>query len=188
MIPNQRSITLHTPNKVYTGLIDVGNVSLRTIDIFNSASMFWADPAEKSFEDALLLYEAKIILSGDTKLGDFPKLQVKLSDIFFFHDSLSSAGDDKEKIRAAMLKAKTKEKSSIVKIITHTRGNVFFYIQGVFYGLFKSKSKQRYIPITQANVIAVIRAGEKWLQQKIVIENSFVGVSTEHIESCAFSQ
>jgi hypothetical protein len=188
MIPGQRSITLHTPNKVYTGLLDVGNESLRTIDIFNSASMYWANPAEKSFEDALLLYQARVMLTGDAKLGDFEKLQVKLADIFFFYDSLSSAGDDNEKIRAAMLKAKTKEESSTVKLITHTRGNGFFYIQGLFHGLFKSKSKQRYIPLTQANVIAVIRSGDKWLKQKIVIENSFVGVSTQHIEACVFSQ
>ncbi len=184
MTSNQRSITLHTPNKVYTGLIDVGNESLRTIDIFNSASMYWADPAEKSFEDALLLHKARVMLTGDIKLGDFEKLQVKLADIFFFYDFLSSVGDDNEKIRAAMLKVKTKEESSNVKIITHTRGNGFFYIQGVFHGLFKSKSKQRYIPLTEASVTAVIRSGEKWLKQKVVIENSFVGVSAQHIESC----
>ena len=187
MNPDQRNVTLHTPSKVYTGLIDVGNESLRTIDIFNSASMYWVNPAEKSFEDALLLHKAKVMLTGDVKLGDFEKLQVKLADISLFYDSLSSAGDDKEKARAAMLKAKTKEESSTVKLITHTRGNGFFYIQGVFHGLFKSKSKQRYIPLTQANVIAVIRAGEKWVKQKVVIENSFVGVSTQHIESCFLS-
>ena len=148
MISGQRSITLHAPNKVYTGLIDVGNESLRTIDIFNSASMYWANPAEKSFEDALLLHQARVMLTGDIKLGDFEKLQVKLADIFLFYDSLDSAGDDNEKIRAAMLKAKTKEESSIVKLITHTRGNGFFHIQGVFHGLFKSKRTQSSIPIT----------------------------------------
>ena len=182
-----RSITIYTPDKVYSGHIDISNDSLRTIDVFNSSNLYWKDPAERSFEDALLLNNASIVLEGQTKLGQFHKLQVRLADVIFFHDSLKNLGDSMEKKRAAHLKKKTNEKASIVNIITQTEGDSFFFITGSFYGLFKSKAQHRYIPITKANVIKVIRHGEKWLKQEIPIEGGFVGISTNHIEACTFS-
>ena len=188
METSQRKITIFTPNKVYSGYMDIANQSLRTIDIFNSSSIFWKDPAERSFEDALLLNNATIVLAGNTKLGEFGKLQVKLSDILFFHDSLENLGNGVEKRRAAYLKQKTQESASLVHIITHTMGDAFFYITGTFYGLFKSKSNHRYIPITQANVVEVIRSSERWLKKSIPIEGGFVGISTQHIEACTFSE
>ena len=72
-------------------------------------------------------------------------------------------------------------------IITHTRGGAFFYVTGIFYGLFKSKSNHRYIPITQANVIEVVRGSDKWQKKTIPVEGGFVGISTQHIEACTFS-
>lgn len=188
METSQRKITIYTPHKVYRGNIDIANESLRTIDIFNSANIYWKDPGEKSFNDALLVNNASIMLAGNIKLGEFAKLQVKLADILFFHDSLENLGDGMEKRRAAYLLQKTKESASQVHIITHTRGDAFFYISGTFYGLFKSKSNYRYIPITQVNVVEVIRSNEKWQKRTIPIEGGFVGVSTEHIEACTFSE
>lgn len=183
----QRKITIYTPDKVYRGYIDVQNDSLRTIDIFNSSNLYWKDPAERSFEDALLLNNASIMLEGKTKLGEFSKLQVRLADIMFFHDSLENLGDSMEKKRAAHLKSKTKESASMVHIITHTRGDSFFYVTGTFFGLFKSKSKYRYIPITKANVVKVIRHGEKWQKQEVKLDGGFVGISTSYIEACTFT-
>ncbi len=185
---SQRKITFYTPDKVYMGYIDIANQSLRTIDIFNSSSIYWKDPNERSFDDALLLNNATIILEGNTTLGNFGKLQVKLSDVLFFHDSLDNLGDSMEKKRAAHLKLKTKESTSLVNIITHTRGGAFFYITGAFYGLFKSKSNHRYIPITQANVVQIVRSSEKWQKKTIPIEGGFIGISTQHIEACTFSE
>ncbi|KJS02539.1 MAG: hypothetical protein VR65_04930 [Desulfobulbaceae bacterium BRH_c16a] len=185
---SQRKITIYTPEKIYRGSIDIANGSLRTIDIFNSANVYWKDPNEKSFNDAMLLNNASIALEGNIKLGDFPKLQVRLSEVLFFHDSLENLGDSMEKKRAVYLNLKTKESKSTVHIITQTRGNSFFYISGTFHGLFKSKSNHRYIPITQAGITQMIRSNEKWQKKTILIEGGFVGISTAHIEACNFSQ
>lgn len=184
---SQKKIIIYTPDKTYSGYMDIGNKSLRTIDIFNSSNIFWKNPAERSFDDALLLYNATILLEGNTKLGDYAKLQIKLQDIIFFYDSLENVGDSTEKKRAAHLKAKTKESTALAHIITRTQGHGFFYITGMFYGLFKSKSKSRYIPLTQANVVHVTRGSERWQKKVIKIEGGFVGISTRHIEACTFS-
>jgi hypothetical protein len=183
----QKKITIYCPDKIYTGYMDIGNVSLRTIDVFNSSNIYWKDPAERSFDDAMLLYNATVLLEGNTKLGDYAKLQVKLQDIIFFYDHLENVGDSMEKKRAAHLKEKTKESASLAHIITHSQGHGFFYITGMFYGLFKSKSKSRYIPLTQATVVHVTRGSEKWQKKVIKIEGGFVGISARHIEACTFS-
>ncbi len=188
MATDQRKITLFTPDKIYSGLIDVADKSLRTIDIFNSANVYWKNPAEKGFDDALLLHQATVVLEGNTRLGDFGKLQLKLSDIILFYDTLQQSGNEREKLRAATLKKKLNEETEFVHIITHTRGDAFFYITGVFYGLFKSKSKHRYIPITETTVTEVVRHADGWKKKKVALESTFVGVSTEHIEACTFSE
>lgn len=183
---NQRIVTIYTPNKTYSGRLDIPNDSFRTIDLFNSANIYWKDPAEKSFEDALLLYDASVILEGNTRLCLLSKVQVRLADVLFFCDSLEDSGDRLEKIRAATLKLRSGEDTSTVNIITHTRGDSFFCITGVFYGLFRSKSKQRYIPLTQPSVTAVSRGANGWQKRKVELSSSFVGVSTSHIEACSF--
>lgn len=187
MQSDQRKIYLHTPTKMYSGNIDLGSQSLRTIDVFNSANVYWKDPAERSFDDALLLHDAAVVLEGGTKIGSFDSIQVKLSDVFFFYDTMDNLGDSNERKRAEMLKGKTKEQATTVRIITKTRGNAFFHIQGVFYGLFKSKTKQRFIPIPESTVTAVIHENGKWLKRRIEIGNNFVGVSVSHIEACTFA-
>lgn len=182
----QRAVTIITPGKMYSGFIDIPNEALRTVDIFNSANVYWKDAAEKSFEDALLLHDATVILEGNTRLCKLSRVQVRLVDVVCFFDGLETTGDHREKIRAATLKSRTGEETSSVNIITHCRGGVFYYITGLFYGLFKSKSKQRYIPLTQSTVTAVLRVGDGWQKKKIALPGSFVGVSTQHIESCSF--
>jgi len=182
----QRAVTIFTPGKTYEGFIDVPNDSLRTIDIFNSNILYWKDPAEKSFDDALLVNDATVTLEGNTRLAKLSRVQVRLVDVLFFFDSLSDSGDRMEKIRAATLKSRSGEETSSVKIITHLRGDAFYYISGIFYGLFKSKSKQRYIPLTQPSITAVLRVADGWQKKKIALPSSFVGVSTSHIEACSF--
>lgn len=183
---SQRKMTIYTPDKVYKGQIDIPNNSLRTIDIFNSSNIYWKDPAKKSFDNAILLNCATVVLEGNTKLGDFKTLQVNLPDVLFFHDSLENLSDSVEKKRAAHMRQKSREGSSLVKIFTHTRGDAFFYITGTFHGLFKSKSKHRYIPLTDVTVLKVIHSGNKWHKQPVPIEGGFIGVSTSHIEACTF--
>lgn len=182
----QRNITLYTPGKKFEGLIDISNPTMRTMDLLNSANMYWKNPAEKSFDDALLLHEASVILDGDISLGKFEKMQLKLEDIFFFFDAFASVGDEKEKKRAATLKDKAKEGTSMVKIITHTRGHAFFFITGTFHGLFKNKTKQRYIPITEAVVVQILKHSEHWQKKQIRLDNQFIGVGSKHIEACSF--
>lgn len=184
---SQKKITIYTPGKIYSGYMDIANQSLRTIDIFNSSNIFWKNPAERSFDDALLLHDATVHLEGNTKMGQYAKLQIKLQDIIFFYDSLENVGDSIEKKRAASLKGKTKESTALANIITLTQGHGFFHITGMFYGLFKSKSKSRFIPLTQANVVYVTRGNERWQKKVIKIEGGFVGISTRHIEACTLS-
>lgn len=186
MANNQRAVTIFTPGKTYTGRIDIPNESLRTIDIFNSNNIYWKDPAEKSFDDALLLNDATVVLEGNTRLCKLSRVQVRLVDVLFFFDALEDSGDRLEKIRAATLKTRSGEETSTVNIITHTQGDAFYYITGIFYGLFKSKSKQRYIPLTQPSITSVLRVAEGWQKKKISLPGSFVGVSTNHIEACSF--
>lgn len=183
---SKRCITIFTADKIYSGHIDIPNESFRTIDIFNSANTYWKDPSEKSFDDSLLLYEAHVSLDGNTRLGDYDKLQLKLSDVHFFYDLMESMGDDREKARAATMIAKTNEQSSKVQLFTHASGNSFYYITGLFYGLFKSKSKSRYIPVTDPMVTEVVRTGETWKKKKVAVKSSFLGIAIEHIEACSF--
>ena len=91
-----------------------------------------------------------------------------------------------EKIRAATLKTRSGEETSSVNIITSTLANCFYYISGVFYGLFKSKSKQRFIALTQPSVTAVHQAQDGWQKKKIALPGSFVGISPRHVETCSF--
>lgn len=185
---SQRRVTLHTPGKMYSGLIDLGSETLRTIDVFNSSSIYWRDPADKSFDDALLLHDANVVLEGGISIGDFKKLQIKLTEVVFFSDNLAFTGNFKEKMRAQTLKGKVNEDSSLVRIITKSRSDSFYYIQGVFHGLFKAKTKQRFIPIAEATVTAVVRAGAKWEKRRVDIHNNFVGINVNYIESCSFTK
>lgn len=88
----QREVILFTPNKKYTGKIDLKNDGIRTIDQLNSSTIYWKNPAEKSFDDAVLLYDVDISVHGVDKLTSFKKLQVRLSDIMFFTDRLETSG------------------------------------------------------------------------------------------------
>lgn len=184
--PATRKINLYTPNKIYSGYIDMKSENMRTIDLLNSSNLYWRDSSEKSFSDSILLSQASITIEGNKVIGTFPKLQLRLSDIIFFTDSLSETGDATEKARATTLSQKTQENVSMVRILTRMRGDAFFLITGIFYGLFKSKSQQRYLPVTQPQVNEIIRTGNQWSNKKIAIQNNFIGLAIAQIEACAF--
>lgn len=160
--------------------------NMRTIDLLNSSNLYWRDSSEKSFSDSILLSQASITIEGNKVIGTFPKLQLRLSDIIFFTDSLSETGHATEKARAITLSQKTQENVSMVRILTRMRGDAFFLITGIFYGLFKSKSQQRYLPVTQPQVNEIIRTGNQWSNKKIAIDNNFIGLAIAQIEACAF--
>jgi hypothetical protein len=184
----KREINLYTPNKIYTGRIDIKSERIRTIDLLNSSNLYWKDPAQKSFEDAIMLSDVKVNIQGGKNLASFSKLQLRLSDIIFFSDSLYRTGNSTEKMRARTLSQKTNERVSNARILTRMRGDTFYLIVGVFHGLFKSKSKQRYFPLTEPKVHEILRTGSKWESNLIDIGNNFIGLSTHHIEACSFSE
>lgn len=183
----QREVLLYTPNKKYTGKIDLKNDGIRTIDQLNSSTIYWKNPAEKSFDDAVLLYDVDVAVHGVEKLTSFKKLQIRLSDIIFFTDRLETSGDMAEKQRAQTLSAKAKDELAKAKIITEMRGDSFFFIFGTFHGLFKNKTKQRFFPLTEVKLYEVLRTGTKWDRIEVDLGNSFIGLSSNHIESCTLS-
>jgi hypothetical protein len=183
----KREIILYTPNKRYTGTIDLKNDEIRTIDQLNSANVFWKNPNEKSFNDAILLYDVEVFLHGTGKLASFKKLQLRLSDIVFFSDKLKTTGDVSEKIRAQTLSQKSQDDVSKVRILTEMRGDSFYMVIATFHGLFKKKTQHRYMPLTEAKIYEVLRTGDKWQRIEIDIGNDFIGLSSNHIEACSFS-
>ena len=70
--------------------------------------------------------------------------------------------------------------------MTKVRVNSFFDIRGSFYGLFKSKSNQKYIPLSDVVMYEIIRQQDKWVKKKIQLANSFIGVNTGYIEATTF--
>jgi hypothetical protein len=182
----QREVVLFTPNKKYTGKIDLQNDDMRTIDQLNSATIYWKDPNEKSFNDAVLLNDVEVSLHGHGKIISFDRLQLRLSDIVFFSDKLSTSGVETEKMRAKILTEKAQEKASQVRILTEMRGDSFFIVLGLFHGLFKNKTKNRFLPLTGAKIYELLRTGDKWTRVEVDVGNTFIGLSSGHIESCSF--
>lgn len=182
----QREIVLFTPNKKYSGKIDLKSDDMRTIDQLNSSTIYWKNPAEKSFDDAIQFYDVDVSIQGAGKLSSFKKLQIRMADIIFFSDRLKKSGVSSEKQRAKTLSVKSKDDVAKIRLLTEMRGDSFYYIQGTFHGLFKNKTKQRFFPLTQAKVYEVIRTGDKWERLEIDIGNDFIGISSSHIEACSF--
>lgn len=182
----RREITVFTPGKKYSGEVDIPNVDFRTTDLLNSASLYWRDPAEKSFNDVLLMYNVTLAIEGIQEFQKFDRIQIRQPEIIFFYDHFTGLGSAKEKMRADTLKEKTKEERKNIILITKVRVNSFFEIKGSFYGLFKSKSIQKYIPLNDAVMHEIIKLPDKWMKKKVPLENNFVGVNTSYIESCVF--
>lgn len=183
-----RGVVFFTPNKRYIGKMDLQNEGMRTLDLLNSSNLYWKDPKDKSFNDSILLHDGLIEVAGGKKLTKFNNLQIRLSDIIFFTDNLSSSGSDTEKKRAETLSNKSSEKKSHVKIITRMCGDSFYIIRGSFFGLFKNKSQQRFLPLTKPSVKEILRTGADWSGKEIDVGQSFIGLSINHIESCTLEE
>ena len=181
----RRKITVFTPGKQYSGEVDIPNASLRTTDLMNSTNLYWRDLSEKNFDDALLMFNVTLSIDGIREFQKFDRVQIRLPNIIFFHDDIISLGSEEEKKRAGALKKKTHEEKKEIHLITKFRVNSFFDIKGSFFGLFKSKSNQNYIPITDVVMYEITRQQDKWVKRKVQLSNNFIGVNNSYIETCA---
>ncbi len=183
----QRQVILYTPQKTYSGVVDLGSMNMRTIDLFNSANIYWKKPSEKSLNDSIMLKKVHVTIGGGTSLGSFSTLQMRLSEIIFFTDEREEVGDFGEKSRATSLANKNGNGIVTARIITRMSGDVFYVVNGILRGLFRAKSKNRYLPIVKATVNAVARVGDTW-KNETVLSNAFIGLATDHIEACSVFQ
>ena len=177
----QRDLTIVTTlGKKYSGMIDIPNETLRTTDLLNSANLFWRNPNEKCYDNAILMYNVKLYVDEAAVYRRFDKIQIKL---FYFYDEFQDIGNEREKKWASTMIKDTQENAQMVNIITREVSNSFYDITGSFYGLFKKKSKDKFIPLTQVKIVEIYKRQEKWTKREVKLPHSFIGVSNQHIES-----
>lgn len=183
MAEQRRVVVVTSLGKMFKGLVDIPNESFRTTDLFNSSSIYWRDPSDKCFENAVLLRDAQMLISGSAICVKFDKIQLKLSEVIYFYDDQQAITDEKEKMRAATMVQKTKEEAQSVDIITGVVLNSFYHLTGTFFGLFKKKSNDKFIPLTDVKITEIYNKGGKWFQRQVELPYKFIGVSTRHIEA-----
>lgn len=172
--------------KKYVGNIDVPTTSMRTTDLLNSSLVFWKNPNDKCFDNAILIHDVKLILEDNAVYKKFSKIQLKTSEIIFFYDEHEAIGDVQEKTRAGSMREKAQEKVKDVTIITPIIANSFYEITGHFYGLFKKKSQDKFIPLFDAKVFEIQKRQDKWSKKNIELAYSFLGINTNYIEALTF--
>lgn len=64
----QRKVAIVTSlGKRYSGMIDVPSAAFRTTDLFNSANVFWRNPNEKCYNNAILMYDDWYLINSKAK-------------------------------------------------------------------------------------------------------------------------
>jgi len=187
-VKQRRLAIVSSQGKKYSGVVDIPNENFRTTDLLNSSNIFWKNPNEKCYDNAILMYDVKLFLDDAAVYRKFDKIQVKLSEIFYVYDEMQDLGDTMEKKRASTMIKQTQENSQIVNIITKEVANSFYDISGTFFGLFKKKSKDKFIPLTEASIIQIYKRQDKWGKKQIKLPHNFVCVSNQHIESVVIGQ
>ncbi len=182
MVHQRQVVVVTSLAKKYSGKVDIPNPTLRTTDLFNSGTIYWRDPGEKCFENAILLRDAQLTIDNSSINVRFDKIQIKLPEIIYFYDDLKSISDENEKTRAASMVQKAKEHAQIVNIITTEVSHSFYNLTGLFYGLFKKKSNDKFIPLTDVKLIEIYKKEDKWFQKEIELPYRFIGINTSHIE------
>ena len=183
----QRKLAIVTSlGKKYKGMVDVPNETFRTTDLLNSSNIFWKSPNLKCYDNAIFMSDARLFLDDTAVYKKFDSIQIKLSDIIYFYDDIKEIGDEMEKKRASTMARQTNEEVQTVNIITKQVANSFYDITGKFFGLFKKKSKNNFIPLTQANIVEIYKKQDKWVQKKVKLPHNFICVSNNHIESVTF--
>lgn len=187
MEPIQRRLAIITSlGKKYSGMIDVPSDTFRTTDLLNSANIFWRNPNLKCYDNAIFMNDVRLFLDDTAVYKKYGTIQIKISDIIYFYDEIEVIGDEMEKKRASTMVKQSNEDVQTVNIITRMVANSFYDITGVFFGLFKKKSKDNFIPLTQAGIVEIYRKQDKWVQKKLKLPHNFICVSNNHIESVAF--
>jgi len=183
MVHQRQVVVVTSLGKKYSGKVDIPNATLRTTDLFNSGTVYWNDPSEKCFENAILLRDVQLTIDDSSIRVRFDKIQIKLSEVIYFYDDLKSISDENEKTRAASLVQKAKESRQVVNIITTEVSQSFYNMTGFFYGLFKKKSNDKFIPLTEVKLIEIYKKEGKWFQKEVELPYKFIGISTLHIEA-----
>lgn len=183
-VKEQRRVAVVTSlGRKYSGLVDLPNVELRTTDLFNSSNIYWKNPNERCFDNAVLMSNVIMSFDDSSVYREFDNVQLRLSEVFYFYDYFQAIGDEKEKKRAAAMIAKTQENLQRVNIITREFAGSFYDIQGNFYGLFRKKSHGRFIPLTDVKMSKIHREANRWVEKKVTLPCSFICISTSHIEA-----
>jgi hypothetical protein len=169
--------------KKYSGMVDIPNPNFRTTDLLNSASTFWRNPNEKCYDNAILMHNVILYADDSAAYRKFEKLQIKLSDIIYFYDDIENVGDELEKKRASRMVGQAREKAQLVNIITKEIAYSFYHITGTFYGLFRKKSKDKFIALTQARIAEILKKQDKWVKRSIPLPRGFIGISNDYIEA-----
>lgn len=183
MAEKRKVVMVTSLGKVYRGMVDVPNAGYRTTDLFNSSSIFWKDPSKKCFENSILFHDVQMLIGGAAISVRFDALQVKISEIVYFYDDQQSITDSKEKMRASSMVQKAKETTQTIDIITIPVANSFYHLTGTFFGLFKKKSNDKFIPLTGVKLTEIYQKTGKWYQKTVDLPHKFVGISTRHIEA-----
>lgn len=183
----QRKLAIVTSlGKKYSGMVDVPNENFRSTDLLNSSNIFWRSPNLRCYDNAIFMSDASLILDKVGVYKKFDSIQIKLSDIIYFYDDIEGIGDEMEKQRASKTLNQSNEGAQTVNVITKQVANSFYDITGRFFGMFKKKSNNNFIPFTEANIVEICRKQDKWIQKKIKLPHGFICVSNFHIESVAF--
>ena len=188
MDAKQRKLALITSlGKKYSGMVDVPSETFRTTDLLNSSNIFWKNPNLRCYDNAILLSDVKMFLDDTAVYKKFDSIQIKLAEIIYFYDDIEGIGDELEKKRASTMVMQSNEEAQTVNIITKQVSSSFYDISGIFFGLFKKKSKDNFIPLTQVNIVEISKKPDKWVQKKVKLPHSFICVSNNHIESVTFT-
>lgn len=187
MDTKQRKLAIVTSlGKKYSGMVDVPNETFRTTDLLNSSNIFWKSPNLKCYDNAIFMSDVRLFLDDTAVYKKFDSIQIKISEIIYFYDEIKEIGDEMEKKRASTIVRQTNEDVQAVNIITKQVANSFYDVNGIFFGLFKKKSNDNFIPLTQANIVEIYKKKDKWVQKKVKLPHNFICVSNNHIESVTF--
>ena len=183
----QRKLAIMTSmGKKYSGMVDVPSESFRTTDLLNSSNVFWRNQNEKCYDNAILMYDARLFIDETTIYKKYEKIQIKLSEIFYFYDEMEMIGDDMEKKRASTMAQSIQEQAQRAHIITKMVANSFYDISGMFFGLFRKKSKDNFVPLTEVTMGEIFKKDDKWTKKEFKFPHGFIGVSNKHIEAITF--
>ena len=183
----QRKLWMVTSfGKKYSGMVDVPSETFRTTDLLNSSNIYWKNPNLKCYDNAIFMSDVHLFLDDKAMYKKFDVIQIKISDIIYCYDDIEEIGDEVEKKRASTMVRQTNEDAQTVNIITTQVANSFYDITGRFFGLFKKKSKDNFISLTQAQIVEIYKRQDKWMQKKVNLPHNFICVSNNHIESVTF--